>query len=81
MGHMRSVADALIDALDSADAAAASILRSARGEEAAEPEELLILRSALVSTRNQWERLPDEALVASARETLAAAKSYSIEHH
>lgn len=69
----------LSSALEAAgDEAAGAILRGAV-EAPAEPAELLLLvRSALVRTRPQWEAL-DGSLVAEARAAVAAGKRLAIE--
>ena len=79
IGDMRSVADALVAALDAADNGAAEVIRTARLERVSGPEELLVLRSALISTRSEWGRAVDDDLSAAAASALAAAKKHAIE--
>lgn len=76
---VRSVADALVAALDAADNGAAEVIRTARLERVSGPEELLVLRSALISTRSEWGHTVDDDLRAAAVSALAAAKKHAIE--
>jgi len=59
--------------------AEASVLHDAVSAVVTDAESLLVLRSALVATRTSWEALPDVALVANAKGTLAAAKRLAID--
>ena len=63
IGDMRSVADALVAALEAADNSAAEVIRTARLEPVSGPEELLVLRSALISTRSEWGHTVDDVVV------------------
>lgn len=77
----RQVCDAVERGLRAhGDQAAAEAIRLAGSEDLVEPEELLALRSALVKTRPQWEKLPDD-LVVAARSVLRNAKRHAIEEH
>lgn len=57
----------------------AATLEAAAGESEADPEALLVLRSALIITRNDWSAVVDEETEARASQILNAAKRLSIE--
>jgi hypothetical protein len=77
---VREAAGDLAGALAAAGAAAESrSLRDALRVDGPVPEQLLVIRSALVATRNRWEDLSDREAVAAGRRALAVAKRLAID--
>jgi hypothetical protein len=77
---IRDVAVEIAVALrDGGAVAEANMIDAAAALGGAPPEQLLELRSALVGTRNRWERLEDRTLVRDGGRALAAAKRLSID--
>jgi len=80
MTHLRSVCDALaVDLRRRGHVAGADRLEDARSETLPPPEELLVLRSALIRTRSEWERPADAPLAEEARTVLREAKHQAID--
>lgn len=77
---VRQVAATLVGALEIAGAREESArLAEAVRHDGPGPEQLLVLRSALVATRNRWEELADRDAVVAGRRVLAAAKRLAID--
>lgn len=77
---VRDATTALSEALSAAGAGdESSRLRDAARFHGPVAEQVLVMRSALVATRNRWEALADGSAVAAGRRALAAAKRLAID--
>lgn len=76
--RIRSVVLRLAAGLADADPEAAAHLQTSADAGSSGAERLLILRSALITTRSAWEAIDEADVVADARQALAAGKRLAI---
>lgn len=77
--RVRTVTLRMGAALESRDPVASQQLAAAAGEGAIPAESLLLMRSALISTRAAWESLETSDLVEEGKAAIAAGKRLAIE--
>ncbi len=78
LDRIRTVTLRVAAALVSVDPSSAERLEAAAGAEVGEAEALLLMRSALITSRASWETLDAGSLVAEARGAVAAGKRLAI---
>ena len=79
VGRIRTVTLRIAAALVSIDPSSAEQLEAAAGAAVGGAEALLLMRSALITSRTSWEALPAAALVHEARQAVAVGKRLSID--
>ena len=77
--RVRAVTARVGVALKAVDPDGSAHLASAVGLESGDAEALLVMRSALIATRSQWEALEAKTLVSAARAAIAAGKRLAID--